>query len=105
MVFPWTTASDRRFPTLKRWMLMFPPLDSIDRVCPSLEAAALEGGDDLLDVLAVAGLQDHVDLDVLHRDLGEGALVVDFLDARVLLGDARRHSCERARQVAHFHHH
>src|SRR5690242_8954928 len=66
----------------------------------SSEAFPLQGGDDPADVLAVAGLQHEVQLRVLHRERGEGALVVDLGDIGALGRDDGRDLGKRARDVA-----
>ena len=58
--------------------------------------------DDFLDVLAAARLQHEIDLGGLQRQIGEGALVVHFLDIGIGLGEAGGDRGERPGQVAQF---
>src|SRR5690349_3573352 len=114
-VLPWTTISERRLPTLWRWMLINrcevwgcggmrlsdACVDSVGRA--GVEAAGLERLHDLLHVIAVARFQDQLELGILRGELREGALVAHLLDVGLVLGDAGGDAGERAGNVADLH--
>ena len=47
---------------------------------PRAEAGGAQRCDDVGDVFAIAGLQHELDFGGLHRQTGEGALMMDFVD-------------------------
>ena len=67
---------------------------------PGGEAGGAQRADDLLHMLAAAGLQHEIDLCGLQRQIGESALVVHFLYVGIGLAEAGRDRGERAGQVA-----
>ena len=64
------------------------------------EAGGAQRADDFLDVLAAAGLQHEIDFGGLQRQVGEGALMVHFLDVGIGVGEAGGDRGERSGQVA-----
>ena len=63
----------------------------------------MEGVEDALDMVAPAGLDDQLDLDVLGGEHGERALVVHFIDVGARFADDPGDPRERARHVARAH--
>ena len=64
------------------------------------EPRLLQHGDDLQDMVMSASFQDEVHFRGLHRQPGERALVMHFLDVGVGLGQAGGNLGQRPRQIA-----